>query len=499
MNDYFKVFDGKNKFFDVSSERDISSLKDWISENEPQTWIENKARSVYKNKPVSFVVVDVDDRGEPYLVNITSDRLVDAEVIDEKGNLGYIVFIHSILKDENDPSHKITLYSVYDQMTYWVFSKSSKSDQYNLISQNPHNLGFCPAKAFVESQSNSKNQFKRHIAFSTSLSKLEDWTIFDVYRNYLDHYAPFPVMETPIKQCANTGCFDGKVQDEQVIDGQLVTRYADCPVCEGGQKGLFVGPGTIMAKQTSSGEQMTEDVGFKMHFPDTDKMKYVPEKLDDLELEVRYKTVGVNNTLTKEAVNELQVKGSFASMESVLMRNKNDFEALYTWIVQTVGKLFYGDIQLDVVSNLGTEFYLVTEEDLQNRFEKAKLIGLPKAEQSLIYDQIIDTKYKSNPSQIERQKMLSILDPLPLYSEMEAIEIFEKGVIDESTLNLKINFQRYIARFELENGSIDKFGGVLELRKRIEIISQTLKQYNNEELQSKQLSTSQEGARGVQP
>ena len=123
-----------------------------------------------------------------------------------------------------------------------------------------------------------------------------------------------------------------------------------------------------------------------MHFPETDKLKYTPEKLDELELEIRYKTVGISDLLDTQAVNEIQAKGSFASMDNILLRTKEELDFIYSWIIQTVGHLLYPEAMIQVEANFGTEWYLISEEQLQMRFENAKKIGLPKSEQLMIYD-----------------------------------------------------------------------------------------------------------------
>ena len=89
--------------------------------------------------------------------------------------------------------------------------------------------------------------------------------------------------------------------------------------------------------------------------------------------------------------------------------------------------------------------------------------------------------------------MLLELDPLPLYSEDEAIALFDKNAINRATLNLKLNFSRFVNRFETENVSVTEFGENLDMRQRLLRIREILNQYNNEDINSKQLST------GVQP
>lgn len=495
LNDFYKVFDGKNRYFNVEGDRKIDRLEDWISEFRPAQWIEEYAKEVFKNKPLSFVVVDRDSEGVPYLIFIDSSRLIDAKYKEDSGQLDYIAFIHSVDTDES--GNNLIRYAVYDDENYFVFEKYENQDIYNKVVEVKHGIGHCPARSFIKEFSNTKNKFKRRVAFSASLSKLEDWTIFDIFRNYVDHYAPFPVTEAPKKTCPNPECQDGKVSNEIIINagtGETKTVWDTCTACGGEDGGQHIYPGTHIGIKVQSDKSLNDGSGvFKMIFPETDKLKYVPEKLDDIEMEIRLKTVGINNVLNDEAVNELQVKGSFTTMESILLRTKSELDDLYCWIVKTVGHLFYKNVRLEVEANFGTEFYLISEDDLQKRFDNAKKIGLPMEELLMIYTQLIETKYKGNGTKIERQKMLLQLDPLPLYSTTDAFNLKDKGLIDDFDLTLKINFLNFITKFEAENAPITSFGFNLEPYQRIEKIKQTLNHYTNEKIQSKSPSTGDEG------
>lgn len=487
LSDYYKVFDGKNRYFNVSSSRQIPILKDWIKETKPSLWIEKHAHKVFKNSPNSFVVVDADKNGMPYLVYVDSERLIDAKFKDSEGHLEYIAFVHS---QNNEDGILKTLYSVYDDENYYVFEKDHDKDEYKTVKTVAHGLGFCPAKSFIRTATETDNLFKRRVAFSSALSKLEDWTMFDVFRNYVDYYAPFPITEAPVKKCANSECHDGKIPEETIDPdnrNNTVTNWRTCPVCDGGQDGAQIFPGTHIGIKVQSDKSINDGSGvFKMIFPDTDKMEYVPKKLDDLELEIKHKTVGVNSIVNAEAVNEMQMQGSFASMESVLLRTKTELDVLYKWIVETVGKVIYGDISFSVEANFGTEFYLASEEDLQRRFANAKKIGLPAEEQANIYRQLIETKYKGNTEKLQKELMLLDLDPLPMYSVEECIKLKNESVLDDFQLSLKVNFLKFISKFEAENIEITKFGLALPYWSRVEKIENELFVYNQELIDLKQ-------------
>lgn len=495
LNDFYKVFEGKNKYFNVEGDRDVSRLKEWIEKNKPSQWIEKQARQVFKNKPSSFVVIDRNDDGVPYLINIDSKRLIDAEIIDNDGHCGYIVFIHSQKTHDTKKDVITTFYSVYDEESYFVYSKDSDSDAYIQIKAIKHGIGYCPAKTFIKTPSNQKNLFKRRVTFSSALSKLEDWTLFDIFRNYVDHYAPFPVTEAPKNKCANDQCKDGKVvteiMDSSVEDG-IREVWSDCPVCEGASKGQHIMPGTHIGIKVNPDDKNNGQGVFRMIFPETDKLKYTPEKLDKLELETRFKCVGVND-LSNEAFNELQVKGSFATMESVLLRTKSELDDLYVFIVKTVGRSMYKNIKLTVEANFGTEFYLVSEEDLQKRYKESKLIGLPVEEQLNIYKQLVETKYKGNTTKLNRNLMFLDLDPFPMNSNEECFKFKSESVIDDFDLSLKVNFLNFISKFENENVPITQFGLSLEYWKRIELIKSTLDLYN-QELIDKRMERTNPGA-----
>ena len=68
---------------------------------------------------------------------------------------------------------------------------------------------------------------------------------------------------------------------------------------------------------------------------------------------------------TNEAMNQMQLKGSFASMESVLLRTKDELDKLYKWIVKTAGNLYYKNLDIRIDANFGTEFYLISEDSLR--------------------------------------------------------------------------------------------------------------------------------------
>jgi len=77
------------------------------------------------------------------------------------------------------------------------------------------------------------------------------------------------------------------------------------------------------------------------------------------------------------------------------------------------------------------------------------------------------------------------LDPIPMQSIKDCIELKKENVLDDFQLSLKVNFLKFISKFEAENTIITEFAKNKEMWERIEIIQKTLEQYNQELIDNK--------------
>ena len=44
LNDFFKIFEGKNRFFDIQSEKEVDRLKKWVTDFNVEKWIEENIK-----------------------------------------------------------------------------------------------------------------------------------------------------------------------------------------------------------------------------------------------------------------------------------------------------------------------------------------------------------------------------------------------------------------------------------------------------------------------
>jgi hypothetical protein len=493
LNDLYKVFDARNSFFDfkIDKKEGGEKIDQVIKEMNPVKWITEYGKKVLKNQPNLIVVIDKDKDGNPYLLPISTERLIDCSVKTD-GSLDYVSFVHSIEKKDEVEVKRI---SFYDSEKYYVFIEND--GEYTLDEEltNSHDAGVCPARMFLNDQLNSKDCFNRRIPFSSSLSKMMEWQYFDAYKFYADHYASFPVIERIEDKCEVEGCHSGIIEYEEAVisDGDKVfhTKFKDCPACA---KKDMIGPGIVVNLPAKDTKDDPDSAGvFRMISPETTSLKYLQDKLDSIENNIKQKTSGVENIITKEAINEKQAQGSFESRQNVLLKIKTNLDDLYKWIVTTTSKLMLDEnIEVTINASFGTEFYLQSDTELQERYKTGKDAGLPVEELDLIYEQIIATKYKGNPSKLGRLEIINLIDPLPHESIKEAIEKHGYGLLSDTELFLKGRLLSLIDRFELEQAPLTEFGSEMEKYKRINKIKEILNKYIDEHNQTQPIGKRKE-------
>ena len=192
--------------------------------------------------------------------------------------------------------------------------------------------------------------------------------------------------------------------------------------------------------------------------------------------------VGSGGTVSeKEAINETQVTANFESKTSVLNALKTNFELAQKFIEDTICKLRYGDAFISSSISWGTEFYVFTVTELYSKYKQAKENGASNSELDAISQQILEVEYRNNPLVLQRMLILKQLEPYPHKTLDEVIKLFEKGLLDEKLVKLKINFNTLVDRFERENINIIEFASKKPLRDKINIITNKLLEYVTED------------------
>lgn len=449
--------------------------------NEPEVWKTTGWKRMQVS-PNSILVVDLPQvqtslRPEPYFYWLEIDAVVDYQLSKQDENLfEWLVF--------NQPEHRI---AVFDDTSIRVYQLNEKNEIQSLVSEAQHDLGYCPARFFWSTQLNEKNKDLKKNPITKELSNLDWYLFFSISKQHLDLYAPYPIYSAYEADCnfenSETGdyCDGGFLRNAKgeykILNDGTVEK---CPCCS---EKRIAGPGSFLEvpipNQTEGVADMRNPV--QITTIDKDSLDYNVNECARLKNEIVISVVGSGGTVSeKEAINETQVTANFESKTSVLNALKTNFELAQKFVEDTVCKLRYGNAFISSSVSWGTEFYVFTVTELYSKYKQAKENGASNSELDAISQQILEVEYRNNPLVLQRMLILKQLEPYPHKTLDEVLKLYEKKLIDENLVKLKINFSTLVEKFERENINIIEFASNKPMREKIDIINKKLLEYVTE-------------------
>lgn len=446
--------------------------------NEPEVW-KTMGWKRMQVSPNSILVIDLPQvqttsRPEPYFYWLEIDAVVDYQLSKQDENLfEWLIF--------NQPEHRI---AVFDDTSIRVYQLNEKNEIQSLVSEAQHDLGYCPARFFWSTQLNEKNKDLKKNPITKELSNLDWYLFFALSKQHLDLYAPYPIYSAYEADCnfenSETGdyCDGGFLRNAKgeykILNDGTVEK---CPCCS---EKRIAGPGSFLEvpipNQTEGVADMRNPV--QITTIDKDSLDYNVSECARLKNEIVVSVVGSGGTVSeKEAINETQVTANFESKTSVLNALKTNFELAQKFVEDTVCKLRYGDAFISSSVSWGTEFYVFTVTELYSKYKQAKENGASNSELDAISQQILEVEYRNNPLVLQRMLILKQLEPYPHKTLDEVLKLYEKKLIDENLVKLKINFSTLVEKFERENINIIEFASNKPMREKIDIINKKLLEY----------------------
>ena len=477
-----KIFDGRNPAFNYqfhnTHERDDW---EWYRQEvlgEPNVWSQ-KAWRYFQTEINCVMIVDMpmEDKGDrypqPYFYFLPISDVFSYKVNNRTKNMDWIMF-----KSDYDGEKRLV---VIDEQSYRTFAYKGTTLG-ELLSDNPHNLGYCPARFFwSEPLSLSRPDIKRS-PLSKELSAL-DWYLFkSLGVKHLDTYASYPIYSAFEEECdyvdkdGNT-CRKGYLQKPS---GEYVTDLngnpVPCPLCKG--KKNLAGAGSFITVPVPVEGQPDLRKPVDITTIDRKSLDYNVEEIKRLETKIINSCVGVDNTILNEtSLADKQVDASFESKDNVLNRIKMGFEEAQEWVDTTCCLLRYGSAFISAHISYGNEFYTLTAEALQARYTKAKEGGASEAELDALRTQMLETMYRHNPMMLQRMLILNDIEPFKHRTLEEVAGMLEKGLIEPEDYMLKADFMGFVQKFERENDNILEFGIAIPYSEKITNIQTTLKDY----------------------
>lgn len=484
FNDLSDIFTGRDPVFSYQF-HDPADADDWEWYRkevlgEPGFW-STVAWRTFRTSINAVMVVDMpaeadgeDRRPQPYLYFVPIEAVLDYGT-DDRGAMTWVMF--------RDSLGGIT---VIDSERYRRYALGTSGEPGDLILDNRHTLGVCPARFFWDEPISNFDPDVKRSPLTKVLNRL-DWYIYsDVAKRQQDISGSYPIYWGYEQQCdyedgQGHRCEHGRLVCE---DGSPFMDKAGEPVpCPRCSQHRITGPGSfveVRVPDASEGQpDLSKPVG--MLSVDSASLKYSVEELERQRRGIVDSCVGRDNTIINEtSLADRQVEATYEKRSNVLENVKKGFEAAQAWADGTICRLRYGSSYMSCSISYGTDFFTLTVDSLQKRYEDARKSGASSAELDAIRAQILEVEYRNDPQQRQRVRILREVEPYPTLSANDVLNLWEKGRTDAVVLELKMNFASYVSRFERENDNVTEFAVALPFRERVSIITKTLYKYAEE-------------------
>ena len=341
-----------------------------------------------------------------------------------------------------------------DDSNYRTYVQDT-NNKWTLHAESAHTLGYTPAAQIYSVPFNDLDNIRKKGPISTTISDLDFLLYFETFKRFADSYVPNPITVKYKEECnyvADNGatCNEGTVASPNPhAQGEFF--YRSCPICNSTS---MVGPGEQFEVQPPRNKEEFDQID-AIHFvqPPLEGIKYTTEDIDRRTELIMFKTVGMtDDQLTGQAKNIPQVMGGFDTKKTILRNVSKNLEIIMKFTHQTIARLRYADDFKGCSIFLGDEFFLETEKQLIEKYKEEKDSGNSEFELSLSRDKISQTKHKDNPNLLAKSKFLSFVEPYQgqTIDEVQTTKKDFPSLISDVDFVIKINFDRFVKRFELE-------------------------------------------------
>lgn len=481
-----KAFKSNNKRIEVLFSR--SEFKNeffqYLDSIEFNTKFEELAKELMRSGHNSVIVCDLPKIEAdintvasvfPYFYSVSINSIIDME-LDSNGKIEYILF-----EDKSD------LVISVDKEKYCVFQEideQENDDQFRLIIESYHELGYTPAEMFWKQTLDSKMPMIKASPINKSLGAFDWFLFFSTARRYLEMYASYPIITSFVNDCEykneqGNSCEGGYTTynlpgTEYNLAGDKNPFNKPCPACESNK---LIGPGTRIGVSAPTKDEPNLIEAVKVIPAERQSLDYnQAEEERKKNLLIAYNS-GVKESDLKQAQNEMQILKGFESSQTILESIADNIQSIHKFLLSTFADLMFREAHTATIVNYGDEFYEISEDELQSEYKTAKESNAPVYVVETLRSQIFQQKYKNDPRMVERMKILRDLEPYPTLSINEVLTLDEK-YINAKIFSLKINLAKFVSIFESENGDIVEFASIdVPYHKKIEIIKQKLLEY----------------------
>lgn len=423
-----RVFFSEDSHFKYKIKGEEVSCPDYLNPMKFNDWIFRSILFCHND----ILVHDLKEANEPYRFIVDIDNVVAIE--SRHSEIHRIAYSGTArIMDELGQEEEKLGYVYYDEYSYKFYDQD-----YNLLIDEPHDLGECPADYIVPYPFSDDDPVRKSL-FSYARERLEEYTFLKTLQRLSEVNGTFPIT-VKLKTTEN------KKEDEVANPHPLSSGKLP-------KSNSSINAGTIVSVPVNdivdeNGKVNMDAVEkfFKFfHFP-VDILEFINKRIKQVEDEITLKLLGDFKERNEEAMNRSQVKKGYISAEDRLRVVSKYLSRIRTISDYKMLALEHGKENVYVDAFYGSDFFLDSEEDLYNLFEKSP----NTVERKNILKKIASTRYKFNKERSKRESILYDLMPFVSDKDFE----FAKDQIDEITFLYQTRFNYWISKFESDYGDI---------------------------------------------
>ncbi len=506
-----KFIDAQDRYIDYKfvNEDYTNDYSQYLEKINDDSFWKQKLIEALRTQINSYIVTDLPQiqttpRPEPYNYLVSISRVHDVDINQINGNVEYIMFKQpdKAVSQYDLQNPKFALIGgdalgkpidtmiVIDDTYYRVLSKingykDADGSDWFISVESAHNLGYCPVIDFWSKSIRGTNNINKKGPITSVLRKLNYLLFYRALADYMDLYGPFPVLITYEEEEEDIDDKAKEVNYGNIFQLDMFNAWDNVPMVSnqnrmGNRK--IVGPGssmTVPAPVSSQDHNMMETpmqfIGMKV-----DSLEHVQKRVKQLENEIVEICTGQDDEYLNEIVkNPEMLSASYERKDTIFTSIKREFERCHRFITKCRTEIRYGKGYFKASTiDYGSDYFLKDSSTLSREFKEAIEAGMPQFYTEQIAMTAVRTRYKNNPEQLARMRILSDLEP---YKNLTWDQMVTLGIPegDQTNFVIKINFLTFIAQFELEAGSIVQFGSAIPYSEKISIIKQKLNDYGS--------------------
>ena len=252
----------------------------------------------------------------------------------------------------------------------------------------------------------------------------------------------YPKLAIVTKEC--TAC-DGMGYSHDDKDTKVT-----CNICEGTGKIVPISRGGVIGLPEVINDGDTAYPGAPASYitPDTDSLRLGLEDLLKQREDIVYSGTGDKNLIAESLNTATENTLNSRSLEDRIREITMMIEEYEEFMIKAIKDLHkdFTSTECNITIRYGKRISTKSEDELLKEMDSSKSSGMPTSFVTALQRDLIYAKYKNNAIELQRQLLLSDVEPLSGYNVKEVKDMAE--FISPQDLYLKVNFDSIIAEIE---------------------------------------------------